>query len=159
MLNLSFIEIDQCVTLVIDYIVQVYYFPIIEDRLKQMILDREEALAAHELARNRMARRINSTFTPFNIGQKVWLDTQNLKKNYYKKMTTKQEGPFKILEKLSPVTYHLNLPKDWKIHNVFHTTLLKPYVEMETHRGNFPRPPPELLEGEEVYEIERIIKH
>ena len=115
-------------------------FPIIEDKLKQMILDREEALAAHELAQNHMARRINSTFTPFNIGQKVWLDTRNLKMNYHKKMTTKREGPFKILEKLGPVTYHLNLPKDWKIHNVFHATLLKPYIKMETHRGNFPRP-------------------
>ena len=27
------------------------------------------------------------------------------------------------------------------------------------HGGNFPRPPPELLEGEEVYEVKNILKH
>lgn len=113
-------------------------FPAIEDKLKQMIIDREEVLAAHELARNHMARRIHSTFTPFDIRQKVWLDTRNLKTNYHKKMTMKHEGPFEILERLGPVTYQLNLPKTWKIHNVFHATLLKPYIETKTHGGNFP---------------------
>ena len=63
------------------------------------------------------------------------------------------------MEKLGPVTYRLDLPKSWKIHNVFHATLLKPYVKMETHGGNFPRPLPELLEEEEVYEVENILKH
>ena len=115
-------------------------------------------MAAHELARNRMAR-ITSSFNPFDIGQKVWLDTRNLKTNYHKKMSPKREGPFTILEKLGPVTYRLDLPKTWKIHNVFHATLIKPYVETETHGGNFPRPPPELLEGEEVYTIESILRH
>ena len=134
-------------------------YPAIEDKLKQLLNDREEALAAHELARNRMARRITSSFNPFNVGQKVWLDTRNLKTNYHKKMSPKREGPFTILEKLGPVTYRLDLPKTWKIHNVFHATLIKPYVETETHGGNFPRPPPELLEGEEVYTIESILKH
>ena len=37
--------------------------------------------------------------------------------------------------------------------------LLQPYVENEVHRANFPKPPPELLEGEEFYEVESILKH
>ena len=134
-------------------------FPALEDKLKRMLADREEALAAHELARNCMVRRITSTFTPFNIGDQVWLDSRNLKTNYHKKMAPKREGPFKILEKLGPVTYQLELPSTWKIHNVFHATLLKHYQETEVHEGNFPRPPPELLEGEEVYEVKNILKH
>ena len=32
-------------------------------------------------------------------------------------------------------------------------------METEVHRDNFPRPPPDLLEGEEVYTVERILKH
>src|ERR1700678_3416821 len=36
---------------------------------------------------------------------------------------------------------------------------MRPYTENEVHGGNFPRPLPELLEGEEVYEVESIIKH
>ena len=42
---------------------------------------------------------------------------------------------------------------------MFVTVLLRPYIENETHGGNFPRPIPELIEGEEVYEVDSIIKH
>ena len=47
----------------------------------------------------------------------------------------------------------------WRIHNIFHAVLLQPYIENEVHRANFPRPPPDLLEGEEVYKVESILKH
>ena len=50
-------------------------FPSINKKIKQMMMDREEALAAHELARSRIAERKKNTFTPFEKGQKVWLDT------------------------------------------------------------------------------------
>ena len=64
-------------------------FPAINDKLKQLLADREEALAAHELARTRIVERKKNTFTPFKKGQKVWLDTCNLKTNYHKKMALK----------------------------------------------------------------------
>jgi hypothetical protein len=112
-------------------------FPSIDDKVKQMMADQDEALAAHELARTRMADRRQNTFTPFTVGQKVRLDTRNMKTNYHKKMALKQEGPFEIEEVLGPVTYRLKLPNTWKIHNVFHAVLLKPYVETEVHSENF----------------------
>ena len=89
----------------------------------------------------------------------VWLDNRNLKTNYHSKMTPKREGPFKILEVLGPLTYRLELPKSWRIHNVFHAVLLKPYIETEVHGPNFPRPPPEIENEEERYEVETILKH
>ena len=55
--------------------------------------------------------------------------------------------------------YKLKLPQEWKVHNVFHATLLKLYVETETHGENYTRPPPDLLEEQEVYEVETIVKH
>jgi hypothetical protein len=134
-------------------------YPAIEERMKQLIRDREEALAAHELARRQMAEMKKNTFSPFIKGQKVWLDTRNLKTFYHKKMAPKREGPFEIEEVLGPVTYRLKLPKTWKIHNVFHAVLLKPYIHTFTHGENFTRPPPELLEDKEVYEVETIVKH
>jgi hypothetical protein len=70
-----------------------------------MISDREKALAAHELARTRIANQKQLKFIPFKKNQKVWLDMRNLKINYYKKIALKQEGPFKIDEVLGPVTY------------------------------------------------------
>jgi hypothetical protein len=134
-------------------------YPGIEDRMKTLQRNREEALAAHELARSRIANRKQSTFTPFKEGQKVWLDARNLKTLYHKKMAPKHEGPFEIIEVLGPVTYRLKLPKTWRIHDVFHAVLLRQYRETETYGENYPQPPPELRDGEEIYEIESILRH
>ena len=81
--------------------------------MKTLQCNREEALVAHELARSRMADRQKSTFTPFRKGDKVWLDSRNLKMIYHKKMKPKQEGPFEIMEVLGLVTYQLKLPMTW----------------------------------------------
>jgi Chromo (CHRromatin Organisation MOdifier) domain len=133
-------------------------FPSINDKIKQIMTDRDEALAAHELARARIAERRQNTFTLFTVGQKVWLDTRNMKMNYHKKMALKREGLFKIKEVLGPVTYQLKLPTTWKIHNVFHAVLLKPYIKTEVYGENFSRPVPDILDRE-VYNMETILKH
>ena len=112
-------------------------YPTVEERIKNLVTSREEAMAAHELAWNRMAERINSTFTPFKKEQKVWLDSRHLKTNYHKKMALKREGPFEVEEVLGPLTYWLKLPPSWKIHNVFHATLLRPYKENDVHGENY----------------------
>jgi hypothetical protein len=127
--------------------------------MKQMISDREKALAVHELARTRIANQKQLKFVPFEKDQKVWVDTRNLKMNHHKKIALKREGPFKIDEVLGPVTYRLKLPESRRIHNVFHAALLRPYIENEVYGNNYPRPLPELLEGEEVYEVETILRH
>jgi len=74
-------------------------------------------------------------------------------------MAPKREGPFKIVKVLGPLMYKLELPESWRIHDTFHTTLLKPYVETETHGPNYTRPPPEIEGDEERYEVETILKH
>jgi hypothetical protein len=79
--------------------------------------------------------------------------------SHHKKIAPKREGPFKIDEVLGPVTYQLKLPESWRIHNVFHAALLRPYIENKVYGNNYPRPLPELLEGKEVYEAETILKH
>jgi hypothetical protein len=134
-------------------------FPSVAEKIKNLVTTREEALAAHELARSRMANRINSTFTQFKKGQKVWLDSRNLKTNYHKKMAPKREGPFEIKEVLGPVTYQLKLPESWRIHKVFHAVLLRPYKENDIYGENYTRPPPDIENGDEVYEVEQILKH
>jgi hypothetical protein len=123
-----------------------------------MKLAKEEAVAAHELSQARMMDRFNRDFTPFKEGQEVWLDSRNLKLPYQtKKISPKREGPFKIKKVLGPVTYQLELPPRWKIHNVFHAILLSPFKQMEIHRQAFPKPPPDIIEGEEEYKVEAIL--
>ena len=51
----------------------------IEERMHTLICDREEALAAHELAMRKIADRWKNTFVPFKKGDLVWLDTRNIK--------------------------------------------------------------------------------
>jgi len=52
-------------------------------------------------------------------------------------MAPKREGPFKIEQVMGPLTFKLKLPITWRIHNVFHATLLMPYTEIEIHGPNF----------------------
>ena len=73
------------------------------------------------------------------------------------KLSPKWHRPFKIKKVLSPITYQLNLPIQWKIHDVFHIDLLTPYQEMDFHGPNFVQPPPDLINGEEEYEVEQIL--
>jgi hypothetical protein len=56
-------------------------------------------------------------------------------------MKPKREGPFLITEVLGPVTYKLQLPATWRIHNVFHAALLQPYKKNEVYGENFTEPP------------------
>ena len=134
--------------------------PAIEKQLDELVKARNEASAAHELARQTMKSRIQSKFTPFIIGDKVWLEARNLKRNIINpKFAAKREGPFKITKVLSSLSYQLEIPKSWKIHPVFHASLLTPYKENEIHRPNYPQPPPDLINGEEEYKVEQILKH
>ena len=42
---------------------------------------------------------------------------------------------------------------------MFHVVLLKPYQENEVYRENFTTPLPDIVNGEEVYQVEMILKH
>ena len=93
-------------------------------------------------------------------GDKVWLESKNIKLRYEtKKLAPKREGPFEIEEVLSPLNYQLSLLKQWKIHPIFHATLLLPYLESDTHGKNFHMPPPDLVNRELEYEVEAIVTH
>ena len=134
--------------------------PIIETRLKSLNAAKNEALTAHELACQVMSSRNHQGFKPFKKGDKVWLKAKNLKCSITNpKFTLKRKGSFTITKVLSPITYQLCLPKTWKIHPVFHTSLLSPYCENSIHDLNFPAQPPDLIEGEEEYEIKKILHH
>jgi len=56
------------------------------------------------------------------------------------------------------VAYHLQLPTFWKIHDVFHASLLTPYKETEQHGPNFLEPPPEILDREPKWEVEKVLR-
>ena len=58
---------------------------------------------------------------------------------------------------MSPVNYRLKLPTQWSTHDIFHIDLLTPYHEMTLHGLNYSRPPPDLVDNQEEYEVEKIL--
>ena len=111
-------------------------------------------------ALNRTANKDTPTVPRWTIGQQVWLDGKNLPLSYGTiKLAPWCYGPFKITKVMSLVAYHLELPVQWNIHPVFHTSLLTPYIKTNSHSPNFSQLPPDLIKGENEYEVETIRKH
>jgi hypothetical protein len=107
-----------------------------------------------------MIQRNPGNDTEFKEGDQVWLDSKHL--NFpveTPKFKPKRLGPFKIIKKLSKRVYRLELPFQWTNHPVFNSTLLTPYRETQEHGPNFIKPPPDLINGQEEYEIDAILGH
>ncbi len=134
--------------------------PTVTNRLEEMEQARNRALAEMGRAQKIMAMRNqgNKRFKPYNKGDQVWVEGMNIKTLYpLAKLSPKRYGPFKVLEQLLEAVYRLEIPRHWKIHNVFHANLITPYKEMELHRPNFTHPPPDLIEGEQEFEVKKIL--
>ncbi len=87
---------------------------------------------------NKVANQKGPPPSQFHIKEQVWLDASHLKLPHQKaKLTPKHLGPFKITQEISPVAYRLELPISWRIHDVFHASLLAPYHETPAHGPNF----------------------
>ena len=109
-------------------------------------------------AQKLMTDRRGQCFKPYQINDKVWLEGTNLTTTHpTTKLLPKRYGPFKITKVISKVVYQLELPPQWKIHNMFHTSLLSPYHEMPTHRPNYHKPPPDVINGEKEWEVKEIV--
>jgi hypothetical protein len=51
--------------------------PVANDRINQLYKSREEALAAHDLARIKMMERTTNRTKPFKVNDQVWLESKN----------------------------------------------------------------------------------
>ncbi|MCO5572615.1 hypothetical protein L7F22_026373 [Adiantum nelumboides] len=74
------------------------------------------------------------------------------------RMDPAKVGPFQVCDRMSDVAYRLKLPENWKIHNAFHKSLLRPYV------GDVPEDmsaedQPEVEELDEILVLEQIWAH
>ena len=96
--------------------------------------------------------------TEFQVGQRVLLSTKNLKvkSSGTRKFLPKFIGPFKVLKRVGPVAYELELPPAYKFHDVFHVSLLEKFHESGDYQ---PPPPTVMLEGEDEFEVESILMH
>jgi hypothetical protein len=110
---------------------------------------------AQQLMKQGKGKRI---FTLYQKNQKVWLEATNLKATHpTTKLAPRRYGPFVVKNVISSIVYQLNIPKHWKIHDIFHTSLLSPYNETTMHGPNYEEPPPELIDEQPEWEVEAIL--
>jgi hypothetical protein len=98
----------------------------------------------------------------FKQGDLVLLSSENLPfKNTtnVRKFRERYLGPFKVIKKVTDVTYRLVLPTNWAIHDTFHVSKLKRYVENddELFPGRALKPVPDIIDGKEEFEVEAIL--
>lgn len=73
----------------------------------------------------------------FQVGEMVYLKLQPFRQNSVSlrknlKLSSRYYGPYLIIERIGKVAYKLDLPNSYKIHPVFHVSLLKKYLGKDT---------------------------
>ena len=131
----------------------------LESRLSNLSAARDNTQATHKIAQQTMKEQITSKYTLWKVGDKGWLETTNLHMSGPKKLQMKRTGPFEIEEVISHTVFRFRIPSQWKIHPIFHASLLTSYKEMSEHGPNFLQPPPDLIDREEEYEVEAVLRH
>jgi Reverse transcriptase (RNA-dependent DNA polymerase)/RNase H-like domain found in reverse transcriptase/Integrase zinc binding domain/Chromo (CHRromatin Organisation MOdifier) domain/Retroviral aspartyl protease len=111
-------------------------------------------------AQQRMATSANRSrrVVSYQVGDEVMLNTKNIRMKAVgtPKLLPRWVGPFNVSTVISKVAMRLDLPTEWKIHNAFHVSLLKPY---ERHSRCQPLPVPlRFEEGAPVFEVDRILE-
>jgi hypothetical protein len=118
-------------------------------------------------ARQNQTNQANNKRRPaptYTIGQQVLLSMENIKAktSIRSKLQAKWTGPYTITEYWPDTdNVRLELPNDWQVHNVFHTSLIKPYQvnndeKFPSRKYLRPPPVPEADPQENIYEIEAI---
>ena len=93
-------------------------------KLKElMIVCRENVHHAQEIQKRAHYKGVKSrNYAP---GDNVWLNSRYIKTKRNQKLEVKFFGPFQILHPVGKQAYKLKLPRKWKIHDVFHVSMLK----------------------------------
>jgi Chromo (CHRromatin Organisation MOdifier) domain len=124
---------------------------------------REKARTALKHAQTLLRRRTEHKkgqhhYRSYAKGERVWLEGMNLKATHLSsKLAPRRYGPFMIIKVISPVVVRLKIPDHWKIHNIFHTSLIALYTETPKYGPNYEQPTLEIIEGEPEYEVEHVL--
>ncbi len=130
----------------------------IADRLASLHKELAAGLTRAQEYQERYYNQRHAATPEFQLGDRVWLEATNIRTQQpTRKFAPKRLGPYRIIEKISPQAYKLELPITMNIHPVFHVSLLTMHRPNTIPGRDFPEPPPAIVEGEEEYEIEKVI--
>ena len=104
------------------------------------------------------ANRLRSATPAFAVGDMVWLLRRHIATTRpCSKLDYKRLGPFRVIERINPVAFRLELPQHFGIHNVFHASLLERYHSSQIPGRQPSPPPPVVLSSGDEYEVEQIL--
>jgi hypothetical protein len=130
------------------------------DRVQRMHSARAAAKEHLLRAQEYQSRYYDKKHKPevFHEGDLVLLSTKhiNLVHQPSKKLSSKFIGPFRVQNAIGTQAYRLLLPPHYRIHNVFHVSLLERWNSRDHHDDNT-QPPEVTPEGHEVWEVEKIL--
>ena len=131
----------------------------VAERVSEAVSEAKRCLEKAQQRAKAFADR-NRREVEFAVGDQVLISTKNLKLRVRKdtKLLPKFVGPVTILRRIGPVAYKLELPPNWKVHNVFHVSLLRRYVR-RGNAGHVSAPPSEWLSEDPLYEVDTILDH
>ncbi|GAB7336849.1 hypothetical protein MBLNU13_g00019t1 [Cladosporium sp. NU13] len=130
------------------------------ERLDRMRIARAQAESKLRVAQAHMKARYDQKHVPtvFCKGDRVLLSVKNLKlRQPSRKLSAKFVGPFEIVEKVGQQAYRLRLPPKYRIHDVFHISLLKAHYDRAGELPANAAAPDIDSDGEEAWEVEKIL--
>lgn len=104
--------------------------PSVEEFAKRMneVMNRaNENMRSAQLKQKEQADKNRRETQNWKVGDYVFVSTENFRG--FNKIKEKFIGPFKIIEKINDVSYKVELPAKYQVHNVFHSSLLKTSYE------------------------------
>ena len=90
-----------------------------------------------------------------NPGDLFYINFKLFNRTGNKKLHPRNLGPFKVLERISDVSYKIDLPKNFRIHPIIHIEELEPFPKDKFNRED--PLPPTLVNGHEEYEVEKVL--
>ncbi|KAJ9513280.1 hypothetical protein QJQ45_001318 [Haematococcus lacustris] len=123
-------------------------------KAKQCWAEAQQKMKAREDGRRR-----HVSYSPEQL---IMLSTENMRRKVddvgVRKLKPRYVGPFRVLHMVGDAAVKIQLPHQWRVHNVFHVSLVKPYVGDAV--PNLVAPPPDRWEdGQPVYEVEKLVDH
>ena len=126
----------------------------------QVIWDEVRARLVLAQARQKKYADMKRRDVKYDVGDSVYLSTRNLR-THGGKLVDKWAGPYVVTQVIDGgQSVRLDLRGELgKVKDVFHVSLLKPYVEAKLEwpgRQHHNRPAPVLVDGETEWEVERV---
>jgi len=130
------------------------------EKMKEIQEEAKAALGKAQADMKKYANKKRSDVEEYKVGDLVMLSTKDLKyqmvRRRTEKLTERYVGPYKVKEIILSNAVRLELPSIVRIHLVVNVSRVRQYVgQVEGQRKE--RPAPVIIEGEEEWEVERIL--